>query len=457
MRYVRSFVANESGQVLGLMAVCMVVLVAAVGLAIDVGHLFASQKKLQTAAYAAALAAGLEIRVCGSLTTCPAMQSAVKSALAENGYTGGTFLQNCATSTDALTLTLNSPPCALGAADSNFGKKGYVEVVTSQQVSNYFISLLGFKSFRVQARAETARKLTPSCIYALDPTAAASLSITIALGLNSQCGIEVESSSPYAFACLVGLGVSATYINVHGGTAGLLCPITNLRTGTALPAPLDPLAYLPKPTVGACGTGSGNVFYGSSSAVTVLLAGTYVFNPGVYCGGISITAAIAANIVFNPGVYILTTGPGPLGIPTGGLALTVSLLSNIQGQGVTFYNYGPVGSITITAPAALGLSNFALSAPTSGLYGGVLFFQDPGNTTPGILLANLVGAGKLEGAIYLPNASLSYGVAAISSAYTILVARSIQFNVAVFSQFGSNYSSLDFGSPLNGDKVSIVQ
>lgn len=458
MRNRHFFLANQSGQVVVLAAVVFAVIISLVGLVTDTGHLFFTQRKLQSAAYAGALAAGLEIRVCNNLSSCPAMQAAVKSALTENGLTGtATFLQNCASASGAFTITLNAPPCALGTADPNSGKKGYVEVVVSQQVPNYFMSILGFKSFPVSARAEASRALTSSCIYALDPSASASLSISIALGLSSLCGIEVESSSPSAFSCLIGVGVSAPYINVHGGAAGVICPVAGLKTGTTLPAPLDPLAYLPKPTIGACGSGSGNVYSGSSQAVNILLAGTYTFNPGVYCGGISMTAAVAANVIFNPGVYILVTGPGILGVPSGGLNLTLSLLSNIQGQGVTFYNYGPVGSISITAPTALGLSNFSLTAPTSGQYGGVLFFQDPSNTSTGTFIASLVGTSKLAGAIYLPNAMVSYGVGAITSTYTILVAKSIQFNVAVLSRFGNDYSSLDFGSPLNGNRSSIIQ
>jgi Flp pilus assembly protein TadG len=451
------FLRDETGQVLVLAAVCLVVLILFLGLAVDVGHLFEAKRRLETAAEAGALAAGLEIRVCSSLANCPTMQTAVQTSLVESGYTGGAFFLNCAASSGDLTLTLNAPPCALGAADPHSGKKGYVEVVLTQRVPTYFVSLIGFKTFPISARSEASRNPGPACIYALDPSAAGALSISIALGINSQCGMVVESSSPAAFSCLVGLGVSAPSIAVHGGAAGLLCLTSQISTGVPVPTPADPLAYLPKPAVGACGTSSGNVFNGSPTAVNIILGGNYIFNPGVYCGGISMTAALLANVTFNPGMYILKSGPGVAGVTSGGLNLTVSLLSNIQGQGVTFYNYGPFGGISITAPAALGLSNFALSAPTSGEYGGVLFMQDPGDTSSGTFVASLLGTSKLEGAIYLPNASMSYGVGAIASAYTILVAKTIQFNVAVLSQFGNNYSALDIGSPLNGDRTTLVQ
>jgi hypothetical protein len=452
-----SFIVDEQGQTLVLFAVGLLVLVGMLGLAIDTGQVWAAQTRLHQAAEAGAMAAGMEIRVCSGITNCPAMKAAVTSALVENGYTGGTFLQNCAQSADNQTLTLNVPPCALGSTDPNFGKKGFVEVVLTQQVPTSFMRLFGFAQMRVSARSEAARYPGPACIYALDPTAAGALSISVALGINSQCGMIVESSSPWAASCLIGLGVSAPFINVHGGAAGLLCSTTKVTTGLPVPTPADPLAYLPKPSVGSCGASSGNVFYGSPQAVNILLGGTYVFNPGVYCGGISMTAALLTNVTFNPGMYILKTGPGILGIPSGGLNLTVSLLSSIRGQNVTFYNYGPIGGISITAPTTLGLSNFSLTAPSSGVYGGVLFMQDPGNTSSGTFVASLLGPSKLEGAIYLPSASASYGVGAVSSAYTILVAKSIQFNVAVLSQFGNDYSALDVGSPLNGDRAALVQ
>jgi hypothetical protein len=181
----------------------------------------------------------------------------------------------------------------------------------------------------------------------------------------------------------------------------------------------------------------------------------------VYCGGISITAALASNIKFNPGTYILKDGPGLLGITSGGLNITLNLLSSITGNGVTFYNEGTQGSISVVEPLSggslLSLSNVSLSAPTSGTYAGILFFQAHGSTSTGVFVANLINNSKLEGAIYLPDADVSYGVSAVSSAYNILVAKDIHLNVAIASSFGNDYSSLPGGSPLNGNNVFLVQ
>ena len=63
----------------------------------------------------------------------------------------------------------------------------------------------------------------------------------------------------------------------------------------------------------------------------------------------------------------------------------------------------------------------------------------------------------MEGAIYLPQATVSYGVSAISSAYNILVAKDINFDVTIASLFGDDYSALASGSPLTGDTAVLVQ
>lgn len=186
------------------------------------------------------------------------------------------------------------------------------------------------------------------------------------------------------------------------------------------------------------------------------------FNPGVYCGGISITAALASNIKFNPGTYILRDGPsGILGVTSGGLKLTLNLLTNVTGSGVTFYNQSNHGSLSVVEPLTggsfLSLSNISLSAPTSGTYSGILFFQAHGVTSNATFVANLINSSKLEGAIYVPDGDVSYGVSSLSSAYNILVAKDINLDVAVGSVFGDDYSSLAGGSPLGGNNVVLVQ
>jgi hypothetical protein len=456
--------SDESGTILVMSALSMVMFLTILGFGVDFGHFLFVKRSMQNAADAAALAAALEARTCNGTDVCAAMQSAAQNAISENGLTASTTLTNCSgTVGSGLTLTLNNPPCAI-SGDPNLNKTNYAEAILSQQVPTYFASLMGIKSVLVKTRAEAGRGLgSGPCIYALNPTGPA---ITIIAGVivKSRCAVVDESTSADALTCVIGAFIYAPRISVSGGSSGLLCLATSTpQTYVPAPNPADPLAYLPAPANAgaACGSSTSSPYTGSSSAVNVLLGGNVTFNPGVYCGGIAITAALASNIKFNPGTYILKDGPGLLGITSGGLNITLNELSSITGNGVTFYNEGTQGSINVIEPVSggslLSLSNVSLSAPTSGTYAGVLFFQAHGSTSTGVFIANLINNSKLEGAIYLPDADVSYGVSALSSAYNILVAKDIHLNVAVGSAFGNDYSSLPGGSPLNGNNVFLVQ
>jgi Flp pilus assembly protein TadG len=450
--------------VLVITAVSICMLLSVLGFAIDAGHCWLEQRSLQDAADAAALAAALEARQCGGTANCTAMQAAAQNALTENGISVTTTLTGCSGATGSgVTLMINNPPCAL-SADPNSGKYNYAEAIVTEKVGTYFAALAGLASVNVTARAEAERGGAGGpCIYALNPTGPA---ITILAGVivHSRCPVVDESTSSDALGCLVGAFLYAPRISDSGGSAGLLCFATSTPdTYVPEPTPRDPLDYLAAPSTAndSCGSSTGSPYYGSSKAVNVILGGNVVFNPGVYCGGINITAALASTITFNPGTYILKDGTGLLGLTQGGLNITLSELSNITGNGVTFYNEGPAGGFSVTEPVTggsiLSLSNVSLSAPTTGDYAGILFFQAHGVSSTAAFLANLLQNSKLEGAIYIPDGDVSYGVSAISSAYNILVAKDIHLNVAVLSTFGDDYSGLEYGSPLDGNNVTLVE
>lgn len=454
---------EESGAILTVTALSLVLFLSILGFGVDVGHLLFVKRSMQNAVDAAALAAALEARTCNGTSNCAAMQAAAENALSENGLATTTLLANCTgTAGSGVTMTLNNPPCAI-SSDPNKGKTNYAEVMISQPVPTYFGSLMGVKSVTITTRAEAARGLGGPCIYALNPTGPA---ITIIAGVivKSRCPVVDESASDNALTCVVGAFMYAPRISVTGGSQGLLCLASSApQTHMPTPTPADPLAYLPAPSTAndACGTSTSSPYYGSSSPVNIVLGGDVTFNPGVYCGGISITAALLSNIKFNPGTYILKDKAGFLGVTQGGLNITLSALSSITGTGVTFYNEGSVGSLMVVEPVTgsslVSLANVSLSAPTSGTYSGILFFQAHGSTPTAVFVANLIDNSKLEGAIYVPDGDVSYGVSGISSAYNILVAKDIHLNVALLSAFGNDYSGLAGGSPLMGNNVSLVQ
>src|ERR1700761_4085070 len=119
--------SDENGQTVVVAALCMVVIIAFLGLAIDVGHFRYEKRRLQNAADAAALAAAMEVRICGGVANCSAMPTAAQNALTENGYTQTTITSNCSSAASSgLTLMISNPPsCA--ASDPNQTKLNYVE------------------------------------------------------------------------------------------------------------------------------------------------------------------------------------------------------------------------------------------------------------------------------------------------------------------------------------------
>ncbi len=102
-----------------------------------------------------------------------------------------------------------------------------------------------------------------------------------------------------------------------------------------------------------------------------------------------------AVVTFTPGIYFIA---GPITALNGGAAPT------INGAGVMFFLAGPLGAFN------LGASNFVtmnLSAPTSGPYTAILFYQERGNTNDAVLSKNNGDSINLSGAMYFPDAALT--------------------------------------------------
>ena len=234
-----------------------------------------------------------------------------------------------------------------------------------------------------------------------------------------------ESSAWNALSCNVLAALNAPHVSVVGGDQNFLCAVAKQpTTGISMPSPADPLSYLTPPATTSCGTSTASPYTGASQAL-VILAGSVTLNPGHYCGGI--TVGPLASVTFNPGTYDLssTTCGLPLLHLLADGGLTIDLLSNVQGSGVMFYNRGPCGGIT-TLLSSVSLGAVNLTAPTTGKYAGVLFYQDPANTTPATLLGSLAVNTKLEGAFYFPSALVNYAVSG-NARYNMLVAKDIDF------------------------------
>jgi hypothetical protein len=182
-------------------------------------------------------------------------------------------------------------------------------------------------------------------------------------------------------------------------------------TGIA-PAP-DPLSSLALPTISGC----------------TAFPGTSTVSQGTYCS-IHITGG---NVTFNPGTYIITGG---------GTAFQVNGNATLSGAGVTFIL--TTGAVQINGTATL---NF--SAPNSGTYEGILFFDNApaGNDSKINGTANSI----LDGVLYFPHTKITFNGNSSSSGYTSIIADQVEFSGN--ANLGSNYSSLTDGSPIKSSAL----
>lgn len=457
-RLLGGFWRQERAQVTVLAAVSLVVVMGFVGLAVDVGNLRLSKNSLQSAADASAVAAALEIQQCAGHALCNAMVGATTASLAENGFGSAVLSTNCSDpGTSTLRITLNNGPCALGGSDPNSGKTNYVEVVLTRVTPMWFTRLLGLQSMMVTARAESGRVQGTNCIFALDPNGGNAVSVDVLAAVTGHCGMVVESNAWNALSCNVLAAIHLSQIGVVGGTEQLLCPVTPKPRKIFLPSPADPLASLPKPVVPSCGTSTSSPYHGAPGPLVILGTAT-LYPDGAYCGGISILPT--ARVTFMPGTYVLTS-KNFLGLPVGG-GLSLDIGGTINGTGVTFYNYGPGGSITMLATSLLG-NGVNLSAPTTGTYAGILFLQDPQNTSTATILGTTSWNTSINGTFYFPTARVLFAASGVSN-YNILVAYDIDFAAltlgstkATASTFMNDYSSLANGSPIASSSAVLVQ
>jgi Flp pilus assembly protein TadG len=385
---------GESGQALVFAGLSLVVLTGVVGLAIDMGYLRYTKRRLQTAADSAAIAGASELS--GNYKAAALNDS--KSNGFENGVNG-------------VTVTSSNPPPLGSPFAGKTNAKSYVQVDVQQNAPTFFMRLFGIRSTSLTATAVAQLGGSRGCIYAL--------------GLLGGITVNGTVTAP-------GCGVLDNAILTIGGgciTARSIGVVLSLLGGCANPAPIigidpaaDPLAYLNPP--GGCGGGGGGGRRDVNSPTTTTLL------PGFYCGGIRVMNTNRGDVVFTSGMYVLN------GV---GLQVQNGNTGNLSGNGVFFYVAGGgsvqiagTGNVTMTAPA---------NSPSPGIPGGVLFYQGRGDHQPASINGNL----NLTGALYFPSATLTLD-GNLTSTYSAIVAQTINFNGN--AAIGTDYTSLPDGSPV---------
>jgi Putative Flp pilus-assembly TadE/G-like len=393
---------RQSGQALVTTAISLFVLGGFSGLAIDMGVLRYEKRIQQTAADAAALAGATNIGFGGIV-------AGGQNAAVANGYTDGSSntLSSCTGTTAAIgTVCVQVTQGPTLAGDPHFGNTNYVEAYVSTVQPTYFMTLLNITQQTVTARAVATNVSGggpgPGCLYTLGAPSSAIEGVNIngSATLNAPtCGVVDNGNYNTKGNALVvaasTFAVAGTNI-VKGPGGTVTCTSTPDSCPTPNVAPSsDPEAGKLTPPCSPCTGGtaisiSGNGGFTSAPGAVTYSNGTYYINPGTYTS-ISVTGVSSNTLVFNPGLYIVDSSAG-MSIQGNGV---------FSGNGVTFY-FTNSGTMNMT-----GTPTMQLTAPgPSGQYPGVLFYQDPLDTS-GPSFGGTSGS-YYDGLLYFPSAQITF-------------------------------------------------
>jgi hypothetical protein len=402
----RLHAGNRQGQTAVLFTLAAVPLLGIVGLVVDVGWMYFRKQAAQTAADAAASAGASAAYAtagggptCGSTGiscqsseyTCPASPSTTPSNNVEVACLYA--MENGFVSTGRQKVTVQSgvgsPPTTAGVT-INY----WMVVRVSERIPQLFSAVLGFSNAMVTARTTTGTRegSAGGCVITLHPTAV-SMTLSGSVSLTSGCGVYVNSNNAAAITTNGGGSITTTgtaRTQIVGGCNG--CENINPSAQTGAPTLTDPFADLNAPTADTC---QGAVSLGSHDVATI--------SPGTYCSGINLGAQSTLNL--NPGTYFVRGG-----INLGGQ-------TTLNGTGVTIYL--ETGGVNMAGGASVNLT-----APGSGYYQGILFFQARTNATASTLVG---GTGQLmNGVLCFPAANLTYtGGSSTQATATTIVASTL--------------------------------
>jgi hypothetical protein len=427
---------TRRGQTVVLFSLAIVPLLGMMALVVDVGWAYFRKEAAQTASDAAAsaaaeaayAAAGGGAPTCGtpkvacyaSEYTCP---SSLSGTPADNIIAGCMYAkENGFISTGKQAVTFQS---GTGAAPTSSGVTVayWIVVRVKEQVPQFFGTPL-----TVVARSTTGTRVGSSggCVITLNPTASGAITMTGTTNLTTGCGVFDNSNASDAVSIVGGgtittTGTAKTDIVGNWSGSGNINPAP--RTG--VPYMGDPFADLAPPTDNGCSAGyASGIALGSHDTASITSSTT---TPTVICNGINLSSH--ADLSLGPGLYIVRGG-----ISLGGQ-------SHISGTGVTIYIES--GGVSMAGGSAADLT-----APSSGPWQGILFYQDRGDATASTLVGGT--AQSLTGVLYFPKAALTFtGGSSTTANQTTIVSDTL-------SLVGNSYISTAASTAFTGTTGGVV-
>ena len=445
---------KEKGQALILVVLVVgLVLMGALGLALDAGQLYGHRQMAQAAADAAAESAILSIYggtwTPSSAFTCTnGTDSRTPCAYARlNGF-------GLASSPASETVVVNFPTSIPGGDTlSPDFTPAAVHVSITRPVRTTLLRWLGAaqtKSIRASATAAILKKQGPIPIIVLHPTLPASFSLqgggssstnlqvcggpqksvqvnsnhAAAVSVGGSQTVDLSKGGPLDSAgnCTTGTG---TDFGVFGGPRSTppILPSWMTPSGSTehyfsgdppIPDPLFNVSPPTRPSTAgtatniAAGTGDCPAYAGMNGS-----SGCTVFTPGYFPTGIQVKQKVA---IFQPGIYYMDAAPGTgsfkgVGFGTGpnaGMIMCTHCTADTSGccgnNGMMVYLTPSAGVFSVTSGSGLPVS--LLGASPSSVYKGMIFYADRNSPAATGSSSHLLQAGadlRVQGTIYLTN------------------------------------------------------
>lgn len=360
VRFLRPNLNDTSGQILIIAAVSFSMLLGFMALAIDSGLLYRSKRNLQIAADAAATAGALDYLYNSSASSAAA---AAKAASSQNGFTDGS---------SGVTVAVNDPP----SSGPNASSAAFVEVVVSKPITMSFMSIFGFSTVTVKARAVAGvPAVGDTCVWVM-ANSGASMNLQGSYDIEAPgCGIYVNSPADNAFSTTGNGGtVNTKFLDVVGNSPPSHQTSPTPATINASPrkSPWGNLSG-PTPSNGQCTT---------VDSTTTSITGT-ITGPGFGYATCYTNAVTISNATLGPGTYVFENG------------LTLSGTVNVNSGTLDVYS----------GTFSQGNATLNITAPTSGTYDGIAVMQPSTNTNQ---LQVQFGSSNqtLDGYIYAPGAQV---------------------------------------------------
>jgi Flp pilus assembly protein TadG len=390
----KSLWSDERGVTAVVVGLVATLVIAAVGLGIDVVGWYRTNREMQNAADSAAIAAATN----GGAT----YQNEAKAVAAQYGYIDAS---------NGVHVTANNQTCPNTTTESNC-----VQVTVAMDTAPQFFSqVVGFPAPPLTSAAiASGARIHQYCLLALasDGTDPAITSHGANSANMTGCNIMSNTGS----TC-TGHNLLATNGDAHGTNNG--CGINEHSNVRAVS---DPYSYLASniPATNPCSTYYTE--YGQNHPPSLPSSNTTLPNP------LPATWTICGDLQLSSDLTLTTATPGSvLVIRNGVLDINGHVLKTASGYALTIiftgpdasgsYNHFP-GDGTGSAATDCSISCINIQAPTSGTWSGVAIYQDPSLTkNVSFTYTGNAPTWDVTGLIYLPHAKATFKGAVNKSSY----------------------------------------